>query len=167
MIYLIWSIINIVIILYFLYLVLGLLRNGIRNFEPLFKITSIIIVVVGVVQIILGYSSESYSNRIIRNSDYDKTNNSDSKSMILEENMTFNINMDVKYSIAQNEYIPIESNSFLSGFVNGYAWECNSLQTDNYLPNQEVEFRAMGTLKWRLFGINVYSLEKIFNGIIQ
>lgn len=167
MIYLIWSIINIGIILYFFYLVLGLLRNGVRSFNPPFKILSIIIIIAGVVQIISGYSSKSDDNRIILNTQYDKTYNSDSKSVILEENMTFDIQMDVKYSISQKEYIPIESNSFLTGFVNAYVWEFNSLQTENYIPNQKTEFFAKGTLKWKLFGLNVYSQAKTFRGKIE
>lgn len=75
--------------------------------------------------------------------------------------------MLVKYSIEQNEFIPIESNSFLTGFVNGYEWEFTSIETNNYKPSKKAEFTANGFLKWNLFGITIYKESKTFSGIIK
>ncbi|MEZ7498889.1 hypothetical protein QO200_09065 [Flavobacterium sp. Arc3] len=75
--------------------------------------------------------------------------------------------MIVKYSIDVNKYIPIESNSFLTGLVSGYVWEFNSIETNNYETNSKSEFIANGILKWNLFGITVYSESKSFNGTIE
>ncbi len=87
--------------------------------------------------------------------------------MKLEDNWTFDINMLVKYSIEQNEYIPIESNSFLTGLVSGYMWEFTSIDTNNLNRSGKAEFIAHGILKWNLFGITVYSERKTFSGIIE
>jgi hypothetical protein len=70
--------------------------------------------VIGTVQIISASNSEKKSNRITITEDYNKKNNSKIKQVVLEDNFTFDINMLLKYSIDQNEYIPIESNSFLT-----------------------------------------------------
>jgi hypothetical protein len=167
MIHLIWSIINGMIVIYFLYLIVGFIAKGKRIFKPQFKVVSIFIMIIGIVQIISASNSEKNANRITITEDYNKKNNSKIKQVVLEENLTFDINMLVKYSIDQNEYIPIESNSFLTGLVSGYVWEFNSIDTNNFEPNKKSEFIANGILKWNLFGITVYSESKTFNGTIE
>lgn len=155
------------IVIYFLYLIVGFIAKGKRIFKPQFKVVSIFILVIGIVQIISASNSEKNSNRITINEDYNKKKNSKIKQVLLEDNLTFDIKMLVKYSIDQNEYIPIESNSFLTGLVSGYVWEFNSIDMNNFKPNKKSEFIANGILKWNLFGITVYSESKTFNGTIE
>ena len=123
--------------------------------------------VIGIVQIISASGSEKNSNRISITEDYNRKSNSAIKQVKLENNWTFDINMLVKYSIEENQYIPIESNSFLTGLVSGYNWEFNLIDTNNLNPNGKAEFIANGILKWNLFGITVYSESKTFNGTIE
>ncbi len=167
MIHLIWSIINGMIVLYFLYLIVGFIAIGKRIFKPHFKVISIFMMVIGIVQIISASNSEKHTNRIILTDDYSKMNNSEIKEVLLEDNLTFDINMLVKYSIEKNEFIPIESNSFLTGFISGYVWEFNSIQTNNFKLNEKNEYNVNGILKWNLFGITVYSELETFIGIIE
>ena len=167
MIHLIWSIINGMIVLYFLYLIVGFISKGKRIFKPQFKVVSIFIMVIGIVQIISASNSEKISNRISITENYERKNNSEIKQVKLEDNWTFDINMLVKYSIEQNEYIPIESNSYLTGLVSGYMWEFKSIDTNNLNMNGKAKFIANGILKWNLFGITVYSESKTFSGIIE
>ena len=167
MIHLLWSIINLIIVFYFLYLIVGFIRKGKRIFNPKFKVVSIFVMIIGIVQIISAANSEEKKNRITITNNYNKKNNSKVEKVKLEDNLTFNINMLVKYSIEQNELIPIESNSFLTGFVSGYDWEFTSIETNNYKLNGKAEFTANGILKWNLFGIDIYSEPKTFSGIIK
>lgn len=167
MLYLIWSIINGIIVLYFLYLIVGFIVKGKQIFKPQFKVVSICILVIGIVQIISASNSEKRTNRIKINDEYDRHNNSKIKNKKLEDNLTFDVNMLIKYSIDQNEFIPIESNSFLTGVVSGYVWEFNTIETSNFRENEKAEYKANGILKWNLFGINVYSESKTFSGIIE
>jgi len=167
MIHLIWSTINGIIVIYFFYLIFGFIRKGKKIFNPQFKIASILIMIIGIVQIISAATSEKSSNRITITNNYDKTNNSKVEKITLEDNLTLDINMLVSYSIEQNEFIPIESNSFLTGFVSGFVWEFTSIETNNYKQNESAEFIASGILKWNLFGIKVYSQGKTFRGIIE
>ncbi len=143
------------------------MRKGKKIFNPKFKILSIFIMIIGIFQIINAATSEKNSNQIKITNDYDKTDNSKAEKIILEDNLTLDINMLVIYSIHQNEFIPIESNSFLTGFVNGYEWEFTSIKTNNYKQNEKSEFIANGILNWNLFGIKVYSQEKTFSGLIE
>ena len=167
MIHLIWSIINGIIVIYFLYLIVGFIAKGKKIFKPQFKVVSIFIMVIGIVQIISASDSEKNSNRISITEDYNRKNNSAIKQVKLEDNWTFDINMLIKYSIEENQYIPIESNSFLTGLVSGYVWEFKSIDTKKLNSNGKAEFFANGILKWNLFGITVYSESKTFNGTIE
>jgi len=167
MLHLIWSIINGIIVLYFLYLVVGFIAKGKRIFKPQFKVVSICIMVIGIVQIISASNSEKRTNQITITDDYIKQNNSKIKNITLEDNLTFDINMLVKYSIDQNEFVPIESNSFLTGVVSGYVWEFNSIETSNFKKNEKAEYIANGVLKWNLFGITVFNEAKTFSGTIE
>ncbi|MEL0650032.1 hypothetical protein V6246_01275 [Algibacter sp. TI.3.09] len=167
MIHLLWSIINLIIVFYFLYLIVGFIRKGKQIFNPKFKVVSIFVMVIGIVQVISAANSEEKTNRITITNNYNKKNNSKVEKVKLEDNLTFDINMLVKYSIEQNELIPIESNSFLTGFVSGYDWEFTLIETNNYKPNGKAEFTANGILKWNLFGITVYNESKTFSGVIK
>jgi len=123
--------------------------------------------VIGIVQIITASYSEKNTNRITITEEYNKKNNFKIKQVVLEDNLTFDINMLIKYSIAQNEYIPIESNSFLTGFVSGYDWEFNSIVMNNNKQTGKADYIANGILKWNLFGITVYSESKKFSVTIE
>ncbi|WP_375237854.1 hypothetical protein [Aurantibacter sp.] len=167
MIHLLWSIINLIILFYFLYLIVGFIRKGKRIFNPKFKVVSIFVLVIGIVQVISAANSEEKTNRITITNNYDKKNNSKVEKVKPEDNLTFDINMLVKYSIEQNELIPIESNSSLTGFISGYDWVFISIETNNYKPNGKAKFTANGILNWNLFGINIYREPKTFSGIIK
>lgn len=167
MVHLIWSIINAIIILYFFYLIIGFIAKGKRIFKPQFKVVSIFIMIIGIVQIISASNSENNSNRITITEHYNRSNNSRIKQLTLEDNWTFDINMLVEYSIEQDQYIPIESNSFLTGLVSGYTWEFKSIDTSDLKSNGKANFIVNGVLNWDLFGITVYSQSKTFKGFIQ
>ncbi len=72
MIHLIWSIINGIIVIYFLYLIIGFIAKGKKIFKLQFKVVSIIIMVIGIVQIISASDSEKNLNRISITKDYNK-----------------------------------------------------------------------------------------------
>ena len=167
MIHLAWSIINIIVVLCFLYLMIGFVAKGKQIFKPQYKVFSIFIMFIGIVQIISASASYKNSNQIAIKETYEQKNNSKIKQVKLEDNWTFDINMLVKYSIEQDQYIPIESNSYLTGIVSGYVWEFKSINTHNLNPNRKAEFTASGILKWNLFGITVYRESKSFKGLLE
>ena len=103
MIHLIWSLINAIIFIYFLYLIFGFIAKGKKIFKPRFKAVSIFIMVIGIVQIIAASDSEKNTNRISITEDYSRKSNSAIKRIKLEDNLTFDINMLVKYSIEEND----------------------------------------------------------------
>lgn len=167
MLYFIWSIINILILLFFWYLIIGFIAKGKHIFKPHFKVISVFIMVIGVIQIVAASNSEKKTNRIITTENFDKQHTTGIKKVVLEDNVTLDIKMLVEYSVEQNEFVVIESNSFLTGMVNGYEWEFISMRTNSCEPNKNVTFTADGVLKWNLFGIEIYSQAKTFRGVIK
>ena len=167
MIHLLWTLLNASLILFFFYLIIGFISKGKKIFNPKIKVMSILIMTLGIIQIISATKTSKNSNRITITDDYKKTNNSKIKEIVLEDNLVFNINLDIKYSIDNNEYIPINSYSFLTGLISGYEWEFKSIETQIYKTNEKANFTAEGVLKWNLFGINVYNEHKTFSGRIE
>jgi len=167
MIHLLWTLLNASLIIFFFYLIFGFIIKGKKIFNPKIKVISILIMTLGIIQIISAAKTSKNNNRITITTDYKKTNKSKIKEVLLEDNLVFDINLNIKYSIENEEYIPIESYSFLSGLVTGYEWEFKSIETQIYKPNEKGTFTADGVLKWNLFGINIYSEYKTFSGIIK
>ena len=167
MIHLLWTLLNASLIIFFFYLIFGFIIKGKKIFNPKIKVISILIMTLGIIQIISAAKTSKNSNRITITTDYKKTNSSKIKKIVLEDNLVFDINLNIKYSIENKEYIPIESYSFLTGLVSGYEWEFKSIETQIYKTNEKATFTADGVLKWNLFGINVYSEYKTYSGIIK
>ena len=167
MIHLLWTLLNASLIIFFFYLIFGFIIKGKKIFNPRIKVASILLMVLGITQIISATKTPKNSNRITITTDYKKTNNSRIKKVLLEDNLVFDINFRVKYSIENNDYIPIESYSFLTGLISGYNWEFKSIETQVYKTNEKATFTADGVLKWNLLGINIYSEYKTFSGIIE
>lgn len=167
MIYLIWTIITLSVLFFFFHLLIGFITKGKRIFKPQWKTVSIIILIIGVVQIFLASDSEKSTNRIILNDVYNEKNKTKVEKVILEDNLVFDINMYVTYSIEKNQNIPIESNSYLTGLISGFEWVLTSVDTNNYKPNEKVAYTAEGVLNWHLFGITLYTESKTFSGNIK
>ena len=74
MIYLIWTILNGIMFLYFLYLLFGFIVIGKRIFKPKFKNISIIFMLIGVLQILSAKETEN-TNRITISEKYKQYNN--------------------------------------------------------------------------------------------
>jgi len=167
MIYLIWTILNGIIFFYFLYLIFGFIAIGKRIFKPQFKTVSIAIMLVGFFQIISASNKEEKKNTVIINEKPNGNYNSKRKTIILEDNLTMDIVLSISYTDVGDSFMPTASHSILTGLIGGYVWEFNSIQTNNYKPNEQTEYTANGILKWNLFGINVYNQLKTFNGSIK
>jgi len=146
---------------------MGFIAKGREIFNSKFKVVSIFIVGLGMVGILSAFNSEENSNRIKITDNYSKKNNSEVIMLTLENNLTFDINMLVKYSVDQSEFIPIESNSYLTGFVSGYQWEFTKIQTNKKVSGEKAEFIADGVLIWNILGVNLYNEPKSFSGTID
>jgi hypothetical protein len=142
---------------------------GKRIFNPKFKTISILIMVIGVFQIIDAANSESSENRnrITITENYADINKYHVKHFTLEDNLSFDISLDIIYSVEHNKYIPIESYSHVSGLIMGHTWDFKSIVTNIYEPERGTQYYVTGTLKWQFFGFDIYNEHKTFNGTIE
>jgi len=65
------------------------------------------------------------------------------------------------------KYIPIESYSHVSGLLMKHTWEFKSIVTMTYESERSANDNVTGTLKWHLFGFNIYNEPKRFHGKIE
>jgi len=166
MIELFWSILNITILLFFLYLFIGFLFKGKKIFEGRFKNLSIAILILGVINMVSANDSDKFDNTINIDNKYNQENYEQASKLILEDNLTMNINLSIMYSKENKILIPIKATSNLSGFVSGFEWQIKSVHTTSKTNKEKKDFTAYGILEWKLFGIKIYSQEKSFKGII-
>lgn len=168
MLYLIWSIVNALIIFLFFFLIIRFIRYRKKIFKSKFKLFSITIIVIGIASFISNYNShKSKKNNIIISKVFNRDNPTIMRDIELDQNSIFNINMDVKYSIEKNKLVPIEASSFLTGFLSGHTWEFLSIEISEHKISEKSEFVASGILKWNLIGINIFSQSKTFKGEIN
>lgn len=161
MIKIIWSILNISILLYFIYLIIKLISQGKNFFKGRFRVISILILVLGIFNIIIA-SSKPKNNNTIKFAYEKEFQNSEIKNLIIEDNLSLDINLTVEYLIDSKKIIPIESTSYISGLVSGFEWEIISLKTNNPQEFEKEILEGVGLLNWNLFGILIYSQEKVF-----
>lgn len=168
MVYLIWSILNLTLWLYFLYLLAGLVFRGRRIFQGRLRSFSILLVIIGVVQILAANDKDQAShNSVTFTEKYNPPNSSESHRINLDDYTSFSIDLWIKYSVEQDTLVPIECSSYLTGFVAGFDWELYGAVVDEFRKGDKGRYQISGTLIWSLFGIEVYRQDKDFSGMLD
>jgi hypothetical protein len=67
---------------------------------------------------------------------------------------------------SSNQTVPVEANSSWSGFVSGYDWEPTIISV-HATTGREYKYTVIGILHWKLLGISLYSQHKTFSGPIE
>ena len=166
MIHIIWSILNLGIILYFFYIIIEFLRKGKQIFNSKLKFITIGVMILGILQIVSLSQHEESNNKIVLVENYNINNISKIKKIVLEKDLFHNYNLYIKYTVNQNEIIPIESSCTLTGFISGFNWELKSIKASKIENNKKADYVVKGVLEWNLFGFNVYNQHKTFTGQI-
>jgi len=167
MIHLIWSGINLIIILYFFYLIIGFITRGTKIFNPQIKTFSIVLMVIGIFQIISARESEEDTNRIVFIEKHDIHCDYKTQQVRLENNLTLDIEMLATYCTNGDKFKVIETYSNIYGFVTGFEWKYKSSSINENSVNGKIEYNISGILKWNIFGINIYSQQKTFKGTFE
>ena len=164
MFYLLWSILNAVLLLYFFYLFIGLIVNGREVFRGKFMPISILVLTLGVVQMLSASVSEEKNTEILITENYNEQSETEYRRIVLEDNLASDIELVVNYSVEDGKLIPFRSRCHLTGFVLGFEWEFISLDTYGTKEIGHPDFVAVGSLEWNLFGFNIYTQNKSFTG---
>ena len=166
MVQLFWSILNIIFLLFFAYLFVGIIFQERKIFKGKFRSLSIAILILGVLHIVTANNSEESNHTINIYNDYNKENSTLIRTIILEDNLTMNIDLSILYSNNNETLIPVKATSTLSGLVSGYDWKIKSINISNKTKGEKKSFVVYGVLDWKLFGIKFYSQPKSFKGKI-
>lgn len=169
MLHIIWTIINAVLILYFLHLIIGFVVIGKRIFQNRLKKFSIFILVLGGLQILTSYvdKEEKDNNYIVINEAAFNPKKSIIKTIKLEESFLKDFMLSVKYSYKNNTFVPINGSTRMAGFNSGYKWKLTGMNISNYTNDKKGTYHVYGILEWHLLGLKIYSQLKRFKGVIE
>lgn len=173
--YIIWSILNVVLYLYFLYLIVGYVSVG-RSILPkdkLLKNSAAILLVIGVAQFFISVSKkEDQKVKHFTINERPKTieqknmgyYNVPSKYIVLEDNIPFNINANIRIIFVEGKYLALSNTSNLTGFISGFVWEQTNTPIVKFNNDGIGFYNIDGSLKWNLMGMNIYTESKTFEG---
>jgi hypothetical protein len=166
MIYLAWAILNIGLFLFFVFICLRatkLIREKLGLFASIvfvFALLSFVSSSDGDHQK-LGESFnfkldkqeiENYSNKIA----YAR----------LDNNLIFSINLTIAYNKSEDTLITATSaNSGMAGLVAGHRWKPQNVTVS--VVGQTIKYVVTGSVEWKLFGLNIYTQNKIYTGSVN
>ena len=155
MIYILWSVLNAVLLLYFFYLLIGLILKGREIFKGKLRPVAITVMVLGIFHLGSATVPGEDNTEIILTEDYNPQSGTEIKNLILEENAAFDIGLSVTYSVENEEWIPIHSRSYISGLLLGFDWVLFYFNTDKIPENGLSDYVAEVGLEWHLFGFHI------------
>lgn len=145
MIYLLWSILNISLGIYFLYMVIGFIVEGKRIFNTTFKCFSIAILVVGSTQMVWGTNSGDKNSYTIFVNKQIPLVEFGTETVKIDENLICHTNLFLTYK-DQEEFVLQRNNSSLIDSVSGFEWELITVDLKNTDENSNLSYSAHGLL---------------------
>ena len=167
MLYLLWSLINIVLILYFVYLFLGFIAVGRKILGKNTKWISVPVLAVGLINLVAAAGPEDKNSEVlIGNSKKDEIEMK-YRSIVVEDNFSLEFSLGVDYYLKDGEVFLVKSLSNMTGLLPGFEYDYLDFSAGEVQENGMIPFSAVGLLKWKLGGISVYSETKPFKGNLQ
>lgn len=171
MFYLLWTLFNVAISIFFLVLCF---RAG-RFIRKEVGIFATIIFTIGILSLLA--SSNMSRDNIDPVSNRAKTwsfNTMDSLDMSVYQDVYIQKTWISKYRLSiafgkdkqSNIKKPISAYTVVTGFQSGTSWMPLSIAIHPTNNNQEFEYQVVGIIKWKLFGLTLYSQSKTMNGIV-
>ncbi|RRB07503.1 hypothetical protein [Larkinella rosea] len=171
MLYLIWTLVNIGLFVYFIFLC----AQSARLLKEKTGFYASVIFVFGLVS--LAVNSGRKTSIFKGNPDERTWKLVEKKEIIpnsirfseqaIDDNMLFSILLRVENGTEKTtaKTIPVEAHSFVIGSITGYQWE-PTLISVNATNGANYAYRVIGILHWKLLGISLYSQPKMYAGIV-
>jgi hypothetical protein len=172
MIYLLWSLLNIGLFLFFIVICFKatkLVREKLGLFAS-------VIFVFGLLSFV-GNSNDNHENNESKSDSIktwkfvseDSLRNYESFMLYidLERTLIAKYDLSIKYGKDRHEQInvPISAYSSTIGFISGTKWKPMSIIVNKANDNNKFEYSVVGVVEWRLLGAILYSELKEYNGI--
>ncbi len=174
MIYLIWSLLNLGLVIYFLVICL----KAIKLLRERVGVFAAVIFVFGLLSFLGQSAQDSYRKRTDSNDLKTWTFVSENsleehvvsfEEIELEANIISKRHLRVKYgNIAQSQYnIPISASPYTSGFCSGTDWIPVAINVYSINNNKEFKYSVIAVIEWKLMGLTLYNQQKKYDGIID
>ncbi|WP_138992143.1 hypothetical protein [Larkinella sp. C7] len=172
MLYLIWTLLNVALTVYFIVLCF----QAARLLKERVGLYAAVIFTFG----LLSIAANSGKKRVgfSKNQDVKKRTYVPRDSIIpgslkfaharIDKTWISRIELTVSYGVkkSSNQPVPVEANSVWWGSITGYHWKPVSISV-HATTGQEYAYTVVSILQWKLLGISLYSQPKTYEGSIE
>lgn len=155
MIYLLWSLFNIGMLVWFLLIAFGALKLFLKEIG----MVSTIIFVIGIFSFIKGsvVNNQEQGYQLQKNEVIGKHN--------LENALSFHLDLSYVYKKDTTYTGQLSSKILVTGLISGHGW--NPGLTSTEMKKNIVNYHITGFHQWKLLGLVLYNQEQEFKGIIK
>jgi len=172
MTYLLWTIANLCLFLFFIYTCL----RATKHIRKDMGLLAAIIFVFGSFSFICQNNSRS-STQELSHSDVTTTFTPDSvlnnkgvqyKEINLENSISLSLRMNVAYGTAKSsgQIIPVKAYTNVAGFDGGLLWKCTALTITPTADPHKFNYQVVGFMEWNLLKYTFYNQGKSYSGTI-
>lgn len=174
MLYLIWSLLNLGLVIYFLVIcfkAIKLVREKIGLFAAVFFVLGLLTFIGQSAKD--NYSKEQNSNQLnswtFASVDSLKQYSISSLEIDLEKDLISKKYLGIIYGKdGQGQLnIPIRANSATTGLICGIIWKPISVVVNRTDDNNKFDYIVVGIVDWKLLGATIYTQSKRFDGIVS
>lgn len=165
MLELIWGLLNIVIFIYFIIVCL----KSIKIVREKIGVFASIIFVFGLLSFMAKPNEKTNETKTfnLQNEQIVKnkfTGNTFSKKIKLEDNLTSEITLSIKFGENENDLKLLTAYAIRSGFVSGTNLKVDNVIIEKSEKLNNYHYIVSGILEWRILGFEIYSESKDFEG---
>lgn len=171
MLYILWSLLNIGLFLFFIITSF----RATKLIKERFGLFAALIFVFGLLSFINNPNNNQENHEPNSNKlrtwkfDFDdapELNSTDYLDIELEKTIISKYELGIEYGKAgQTQHIiPISANSRTTGFISGTNWKPSSIIVNKTGDNNRLDYSVSGIVEWRLLGLTVYSQPKEYKG---
>ncbi|MCW3789778.1 hypothetical protein [Plebeiibacterium sediminum] len=167
MLQLIWGLLNIGLIIYFLWISF----RAVKLVKERFGLFAAIVFVLG----LLAFANTSKDGST-KMQEWTSTSNN-----INDCNETFFVNAELEENLVStkllsihagnkkqgNDNVALSANTLINGFTSGINWEVISIAMNETTDNNQLDYMVIGVVNWKLLGITIYKQPKTFKGVVS
>ena len=165
MVYIFWSLLNIVVFLFLAYLFFRLVKPIQERYGT---ITALILVFV-LLTAVYGHDDDksTLSNEKWNfYSDTGKIYRNNFVTQAIHNNPLFTVNIGASYILASKEAnpLPVQGFSYIIGALSGVSWRTNAMTLNSQA--HAISYEVNGNMEWSLLNMVIYTKAKTFKGSI-
>ena len=166
MLELIWGILNIVILIYFIFICF----KSTKLIRENLGLIAACIFVFGLLSFV---SINKTPNKEVFELSGDSTNINQKNERIhlkfidIEDKLSVKTQLDLKYSENNNNIKLLEGQITRSGFISGTNWKTETLFVQKVESKNLFKYHVYGSLEWRILGAKIFTEHKSFDGEVS